>query len=69
MKKKTCKLTKENKDLFSKLELTLQEKVEISNECDSLKNQLELVLNENKILKNKNDCENVLKENKIVFKN
>ena len=44
LKKKTCKLTKENKDLFSKLELALQEKVEISNECDSLKTDWSLIL-------------------------
>ena len=48
LKKKSFGLNKENIDLFSKLELALQEKVEISNECDSLKSQLELALNENK---------------------
>ena len=42
LKKKTCKLTNENKDLFSKLELALQEKVEFSNECVSLKPNLNL---------------------------
>ena len=31
-----------------------------------MKTQLELVLNENKILKNKNDCNEVLKKNEIL---
>ena len=44
----------------------MQENVEISNERDSLKSQLELVLNENKILKNKNNCDDVLKKNEIL---
>ena len=44
----------------------MQEKDEIANERDSLKSQLNLVLNENKILKNKNDCNNILKNNKIL---
>ena len=48
--------------MFSRLDLILQEKVETANERDSLKSQLELALNENKILKNKNDCEIVLKK-------
>ena len=68
LKKKSFGLKKENKVLCSKLDLALQEKAEISNECDSLKTQFELVLNENKILKNKNDCNDVLKKNEIVFK-
>ena len=63
LKKKTFKLTKENKDLSSKFDIILQEKDEISNERDSLKSKLDLALNENKILKSKNDCENVLKKN------
>ena len=46
--------------------MALQERDEISNERDSLKSQLELALTENKILKNKNDCENVLKKNKVL---
>ena len=46
LKKKIIKLNKENKDLFSKLDLALQEKVKISNERDSLKSQLDLALNE-----------------------
>ena len=37
LKKKSTKLNKENKHLVSKLDLVLQEKVEISNERDSLK--------------------------------
>ena len=37
LKKKTFNLTKENKELFSKLDLALQERDEISNKCDSLK--------------------------------
>ena len=49
LKKKSFALNKENEDLVSKLDLALQEMVEISNECDSLKSQLELALNENKI--------------------
>ena len=64
MKKKRFE-NKENEDLVSKLDLALQEKVEISNERDSLKSQLELALNENKILKNKNDCDNILKNNEF----
>ena len=43
--------------------MTLQERDENSNERDSLKSQLDLALNENKILKSKNDCENVSKKN------
>ena len=66
LKKKSFGLNKENKVLFSKLDLALQEKVEISNECDSLKTQLELALNENKILRNKNDCNDVLKKNETL---
>ena len=66
MKKKSLKLNKENKDLFSKLNLTLQERDEISNERDSLKSQLKLALNDNKILKSKNDCNDVLKKNEIL---
>ena len=69
LKKKRFGLNKENKDLCSKLDLVLQEKVEISNECDSLKSQLELTLNENKILKNKNDCDIVLKKNETFTSN
>ena len=41
----------------------MQERDEISNERDSLKSKLDLALNENKILKSKNDCENILKKN------
>ena len=37
--------------------------MEISNEKDSLKSKLELALKENKILKNKNDCNDILKKN------
>ena len=66
LKKKSFRLNKENKDLCSKLDLALQEKVEISNERNSLKSQLELTLSENKILKNKNECENVWKKNESL---
>ena len=52
--------------MSSKLDVVLQEKFEISNERDSLKSQLELTLNENKILKNKNNCEIVLKKNEAL---
>ena len=58
--KKSIKLNKENKDLCLKLDLILQEKVEISSERDSLITQLDLVLKENEILKNKNDCDDVV---------
>ena len=44
----------------------MQERDEISSESDSLKSQLDLALNENKILKTKNDCENVLKKNEAL---
>ena len=37
-----------------------------SNKRDSLKSQLDLVLNENKILKSKNDCDDVLKKNEVL---
>ena len=52
--------------MFSKLELVLQEKEEISSERDSLKSQLDLALKENEILKNRNDCNNVLKKNETL---
>ena len=54
---------KENKDLCSRLDLVLQDKVEISNERDSLKSRLNLALKENEFLKSKNDCETLLKKN------
>ena len=57
---------KKNKVLCSKLDLILQEKVEISNERDLLKFKLELALKENDILKNRNDCNNVLKKNEFL---
>ena len=60
------KSLEENKNLFSKLKMVLQEKDEISIERDSLKSQLDLALNENKILKNKNDCDIVLKKNEAL---
>ena len=66
LKKVTFKIKEENKDLFLKLNMALQERDEISNERDSLKSQLDFVLNEYKILKNKNDCNNVLKNNEIL---
>jgi len=40
--------------------------VEISNERDSLKSKLELALKENDILKNRNDCNDVLKKNETL---
>ena len=46
--------------------MVLQEKEEISNERDSLKSRLDLVLKENEILKNRNDCNEVLKKNKVM---
>ena len=66
LKKKSFELNKENKDLCSTLDLVLQEKVEISNERDSLKSKLDLALKENEILKNRNDCNDVLKKNEIL---
>ena len=42
LKSKSFELKEENKNLFSKLDLVLQERVEISNERDSLKVQLDL---------------------------
>ena len=65
LKKKTLKMKEENKDLFSKLDIILQERDEISIERDSLKSKLDLALKENKILKNKNDCDIVLKKNEV----
>ena len=53
LKNKSSRLKEENKILFSKLNMILQERVEISSERDSLKTQLDLTLKENKILKNK----------------
>ena len=44
LKKKSFTLIEENKNLSSKLDVILQEKIEISNERDSLKSQLELAL-------------------------
>ena len=46
--------------------MALQEKVKISNECDSLKSQLELALKENESLINRNDCDIVLKKNEVL---
>ena len=51
------------KKLSSKLDKVLQEKVEVYNERDSLRSQLELALKENKFLKSKNDSETLLKKN------
>ena len=42
---------KENKNLFSKLDMVLQERVEISSERDSLKTQLDLTLKRKRIFK------------------
>ena len=55
LKKKTFKLTKENKELFSKLDIVLQEREEISNERNSLKSKLDLALEENENLSSKFD--------------
>ena len=66
LKKKSFGLKEENKDLCSKLDLVLQEKEEILSERDSLKSQLDLALKENEILKNRNDCNNVLKKNETL---
>ena len=52
--------------MHSRFDIVLQEKEEISNERDSLKSQLELALNENKFLKSKNDCDDVLKKNEVL---
>ena len=52
--------------MHSRLDIILQEKDEILDERDSLKSQLELVLKENKILKSKNDCESILKNNEVL---
>ena len=52
--------------MCSKLDLILQERDEISNERNSLKSQLDLALKENEFLKNKNDCNDVLKKNEIL---
>ena len=61
LKKKRLGLEKENKCLHSRLDNVLQEKVEVSNERDSLRSQLELALKENEFLKSKNDCHAILK--------
>ena len=66
LKKKSFKLKEENKNLFSKLNMVLQQKVKISSERDSLKSQLVLILKENEILKNKNNCDDVLKKNEVL---
>ena len=63
MKKKSFKLKEENKNLSSKIDIVLQERVKISSERDSLKAQRDLILEENEILKNKNNCNDVLKKN------
>ena len=56
--------------LSSKLDCVLLEKVEVYNERDSLRSQLNLALKENEFLKSKNNCETILKKNeKLIFKN
>jgi len=67
LKSKSFDLKEENKNLFSKLNMILQERIEISNERDSLKVQLDLSLNENEILKSKNDLDHVLKKNEVLY--
>ena len=56
--------------MISKLDLVLQEKMEISNERDSLRSQLDLALKENEFIKSKNDCHVILKKNEncLYFK-
>ena len=54
------------KDLCSNFELTLQEKEEIASERDSLKSQLELALKEIDVLKGKDDCDDVVKNNEAL---
>jgi len=66
LKKKSLGIEKENKDLHTRLDIVLQEKVEVYNERDSLRSQLELALKENNLLKSKNDCNEVLKNNDIL---
>ena len=66
LKKKTFALNRENENLSSRLDLVLQEKEEMSSECDSLKSQLNLALKENEILKNRNNCNDILKKNKVI---
>ena len=66
LKKENFGLKEKNKNLSSRLEIALQEWDEISSELDSLKSQLAIALNENKILKTKNDYENVLKKNEAL---
>ena len=63
LKKKSLGIEKENKSLHSRLNNILQEKVEVYNERDSLRSQLELALKENEFLKSKNDCHVILKKN------
>ena len=46
--------------------MVLQEKEEISNDRDSLRSQLDLALKENKILKSKNNCDDVLNKNEFL---
>ena len=63
LKKKSLVIEKENKSLHSRLNNILQEKVEVYNERDSLRSQLDLALKENEFLKSKNDCHAILKKN------
>jgi len=63
LKKKSLEIEKENKCLHARLDNVLQEKVEVYNERDSLRSQLELALKENEFLKSKNDCHAILKKN------
>ena len=66
LKKENLVLKEENKNLSSKIEIVLQEKEEVSSECDSLRSQLDLALKEIDCLKNKNDCDDVLKKNEFL---
>ena len=66
LKKKSLGIEKENKSLHSRLDKILQEKVEVYNERDSLRSQLDLALKENKVLKSKSDCETLLKNNNVL---
>jgi len=66
LKKKHFDVKEELKDLCSTFETVLQEKGEIASERDSLKSQLELALKEIEVLKNRNDCDDTLKNNKVL---
>jgi len=66
LQKKHFDLKEEMKDLCSTFELVLQEKEEITSERDSLKSQLELALKEIEVLKSKNNCDDIVKNNEFL---